>query len=50
MTNKYYNSLQQFWVSSDKDDGTENETFETEIKGKNILSMYMHRVNIKVNS
>lgn len=46
MTNKYYNSLKQVWVSSDKDDGTENETFEPEIRGK--LKSALQMPNIMV--
>lgn len=50
MTNKYYNSLQQFWVSSDKDDGTENETFETEIKGKLKSALQMPNIMVLAGS
>ena len=50
MTNKYYNSLKQVWVSSDKDDGTENETFEPEIRGKLKSALQMPNIMVLAGS
>ncbi|MCB2302199.1 SIR2 family protein [Acinetobacter baumannii] len=44
MTNKYYNSLQQVWVSS------ENETFEAEIRGKLKSALQMPNIMVLAGS
>ena len=46
MTNKYYNSLKQVWVSSNKDD----ETFETEIRGKLKSALQMPNIMVLAGS
>lgn len=46
MTNKYYNSLKQAWVSSNKDD----ETFETEIRGKLKSALQMPNIMVLAGS
>ncbi|MFW1982263.1 SIR2 family protein [Acinetobacter guillouiae] len=50
MTTKYYNSLKQVWVSSDKDDGTESETFEPEIRGKLKSALQMPNIMVLAGS
>ena len=50
MTNKYYNSLKQVWVSADKDDGIENETFESDIKGKLKSALQMPNLMVLAGS
>lgn len=49
MTNKYYNSLKQVWVSSDKDDETENENFEPEIRGKLKSALQMPNIMVFIS-
>lgn len=50
MTNKYYNSLKQVWVSADKDDGIKNETFESDIKGKLQSALQMPNIMVLAGS
>lgn len=46
MTDKYYNSLKQVWVCSNKDD----ETFETEIRGKLKSALQMPNIMVLAGS
>ena len=50
MSNKFYNSLQQIWVSALKDDGSENENFETEIRGKLKSALQMPNIMVLAGS
>lgn len=47
---KYYNPSQETWVSALKDDGTENENFETEIKSKFKSSLQMPNIMVLAGS
>lgn len=50
MSNKYYNSLQQKWVSALKDDGTESDSFENDIKGKLKSALQMPNIMVLAGS
>ena len=50
MGNKYYNSSEDTWVDALKDDGTENDYFETEIKNKLKSALQMPNIMVLAGS
>ncbi|CAM9274450.1 SIR2 family protein [Acinetobacter bereziniae] len=50
MTNKYYNSSKGIWIDALKDDGTDNENFETDIKGKLKAALQMPNIMVLAGS
>ena len=50
MSNKYYNSPKGLWIDALKDDGTDNENFETDIKGKLKSALQMPNIMVLAGS
>lgn len=50
MSNKYYNSPKGIWIDNLNDDGTDNENFETDIKGKLKSALQMPNIMVLAGS